>query len=134
MIGLRLAQAAYSSDCSWLTALRSWSAPPNLPMISATLPCCEIGGTFSTSGSVNCEFAVGGVFFQQVVQDFAGFRGEVVEESRLLLLHAVGALAAGEHGRVEGEMAEQVKRVGVGLARLQRHLLEINAALGQVAG
>ncbi len=48
-----LRQAAYSSVCSWFTALRSWSAPPNLPTISATLPCCEIGGTLSTSGRVN---------------------------------------------------------------------------------
>ena len=77
------------------------------------------------------EFAVGGVFLQKVVQDFAGFRAEVTKERGLLLFHAVGALAAGEQGRVEGEMAQKVERVGVRLACLQGHLLKINAALGQ---
>ena len=35
----------YSSACSSLTALRRLSAPPNLPMISLTLPRLEMGGT-----------------------------------------------------------------------------------------
>ena len=78
------------------------------------------------------EFAVARVFLKQLVQDFAGFRSEVAEESRLLLLHAVGSLAAGEHGRVEGEMAQQVEWVGVRLASLGGNKLEINPALGKL--
>jgi hypothetical protein len=35
--------AAYSSDWSWLTALRSWSGPPNLPMISFMFTICSFG-------------------------------------------------------------------------------------------
>jgi len=57
-------------------------------------------------------FADSGVFFQQVVRDFAGFGAEVVEKGGLLLLHAVGALAAGERIRAEGEMAQQLERIG----------------------
>ena len=86
----------------------------------------------STSGQRELQFAVGGVFLEQVAQDFAGFGGVVGEERGLLLLDAVGALAAGEHGRVEGQMAEEVERVGVGLAGLGGDGLEINAALGQL--
>ena len=78
------------------------------------------------------EFAIGGVFFQQVIQNFAGFRGEVAEERGLLFLHAVGPLAAGEHGCVEGEMTKQIERVGIRFARLRGNLLEINSALGKL--
>src|SRR6185437_204358 len=35
--------AAYSSDWSWFTALRSWSVPPGLPMISSMF-CALKGG------------------------------------------------------------------------------------------
>jgi hypothetical protein len=42
------------------------------------------------------------------------------------LRYKVGALAAGEHGRVEGKRAEQVERVGIRPARLGGDLLEIN--------
>ena len=41
---------------------------------------------------------------------------------------AVRALAAGEHGRVEGQMAQQVERVRLRLARLYRERLKINPA------
>ena len=42
------------------------------------------------------------------------------------------ALTAGEYGRVEGQMAEEIERVGVGLAGLGGDGLEVNAALGQL--
>jgi len=71
------------------------------------------GPDFQHVGRRELKFAVGGIFLQQVVQDFAGFWAEVIEERVLLPLHAVGALAACEHGGVKGEMAQQAERVGV---------------------
>ena len=87
---------------------------------------------FQNIGQRELQFAVAGIFFQQVVQDFAGFRREEFEKCNVLLLHAVGALAAGEHRRVEGQMTQQVERVGLGLARLGGHMLELNPALGKL--
>lgn len=89
-------------------------------------------GDFQHVGQRELEFAVGGVFLQQVAQDFARLGGEVVEEAGLLPLHSVGALAAGEQRRVEGEMAQQVERVGVRLARLNCERPEINPPLVQL--
>jgi hypothetical protein len=57
----------------------------------------------------------------------------MVEERQFLLFHPVGALAAGEDGGVERQMAQQIKRVRVRLARLGGDLGEINPALGQLA-
>ena len=68
----------------------------------------------------------------QAVQDFAGFRADVVEHGHMLPLEAVGALAAGEHGRVEGEMAQQVERVGVRLARLRSDAFGFQRSQGHV--
>ena len=90
------------------------------------------GPDFQHVGQRELQFAVAGVFLQQVVQNFAGFRREEFEEGNVLLLQAVGALAAGEHRRVEGQMAQKIERVGLRLARLRRDLREINAALGQL--
>ncbi len=78
------------------------------------------------------EFAVDSVFFEQVAQDLAGFGGVIGEEGGLLCLKPIGALAAGEDRRVESEMAEEVERIGVGLAGLGGDGLEIDAALGQL--
>ena len=50
---------------------------------------------------------------RQDILDFAGFRREEFEERNVLLLQAVGALAAGKLRRVEGQMTKQVKWVGV---------------------
>ena len=69
------------------------AGPPNLPMISATLPCCEIGEKFQNVGQRELEFAVGGVFFQKFIEDSTGFRGKAAEQRGLLLFQAVGALA-----------------------------------------
>src|SRR5712692_6962097 len=80
------------------------------------------------------EFAVGGVFLQQIVQNLAGLQAEVGEESRLLPLHAVGTLAARENGRVESEMAQEVERVGARLPRPCGDCLEVNPALSKLLG
>ena len=50
---------------------------------------------FQHVGQRKLQFAVGGVFFQQVIQNFAGFRGEELEKRSFLLLYAVGTLATG---------------------------------------
>src|SRR6266568_4970514 len=56
-----------------------------------------------------------GMEVKELVAEFvfgaARLRCELAEESRLLLLQTVGALASGEHGRVEGEINR--KLVGV---------------------
>ncbi len=50
----------------------------------------------------------------------------------MLLLQAVGALAASADGGVVGQMAEEVERIGVGLAGLDGEGAEIDAALGKL--
>ena len=78
------------------------------------------------------KLTVGGIFLQQVGQDLPGFETETGEEGDLLFFHAVGALAAGEQRRVECQVAEQIERIGVGLACLHGDLGKIDAALGEV--
>ena len=89
-------------------------------------------GEFQHIRQRELEFAVSRVFFQKVVEDSTGFRGKPGEEGGFVFFYAIRPLAAGENGGIEGQMAQEVKRVGVGLACLQGHLLEINAALGQL--
>jgi hypothetical protein len=63
------------------------------------------GRNFEDVRERELEFAVVGVFLEQIAQDFAGFGGVIGEERGLLLFDAVSALAAGEDGRVEGQIA-----------------------------
>ena len=55
-----------------------------------------------------------------------------MEEGGLLLFDPVGPLAAGEDGGVEGQVTQQVERVGIRLARLGRDGCEIYTAVGQL--
>ena len=89
---------------------------------------------FQHIGERELEFAVNGIFFKQFIQNFAGFRAVIIEEGNVLPLKAVGALAAGEHRRVEGQMTQQVERVGVRLARLRGDLSRNQSRARQAAG
>ena len=84
---------------------------------------------FQHVGQRKLQFAVGGVFFQQVIQNFAGFRGEEFEKRSFLLLYAVRALATGEQRCVEGQMTQHIEWGGIRLARLCRDGLKINPAI-----
>ena len=53
------------------------------------------GGNLEDGGQGEIDFAVHGVFFEQLVEDFAGLGAVVGEERGMLLLQAVGALAYG---------------------------------------
>ena len=60
LFGVR--HGAYSSDCNWFTVLRSWFVPPNLPMISATMPDCEMSQgcvALISSGGMGARIAAG---------------------------------------------------------------------------
>jgi len=67
-------------------------------------------GDFQHVGQCKLEFAVRGVFLQQVIQDFAGFGGEVVEEAVCCFFTrsarwrrvSTGALKARWHNRSNG--------------------------------
>ena len=90
------------------------------------------GWDFQDVGKRKLHLAVVGVFLQQVVQDFASSGRVVGEEGGLLVFDPVGALATGENGRVEGQVTEEIGRVGVGFADLGGDRLEIDAALRQL--
>ena len=72
----------------------SFSGPPNSSAISITLPCSEMGGT-SRYREDELGRAVLGVLVQQLVQDLARLRAELVEEVLLLAAQALGPLAPG---------------------------------------
>ena len=71
---------------------------------------------FQHVGKDELRRAVLGVLLQQLVEDRARLGAVAVEEVLCSLLRQpLGALAAGAQRRVEGEVAEQVERVGVRL-------------------
>ena len=104
---------------------RTWLA------ISITLPCSEIGGTFSTSGIMNWAVPCSAYFSSSSSRICAGLGPVLLEEVLLLLAQPLGPLAAGAQRGVEGEVAEQVERVGVGLVGGLGQLVEVDAALRQ---
>ena len=75
--------------------------------------------------------AVFGIFFEQFFKHLAGFGCEAREEVGMRLLHLLGAFTAGTQGCVVGEMAEQVKGVGVRLVGSGGEILEADAAFLQ---
>ncbi len=77
--------------------------------------------------------AVLGVLVEQFVEDLRGPRRRTASKKSLLLAaQPLGALAPGAQRRVEREVAEQVERVGVGLAGRVGEVVEVDAALLQL--
>lgn len=59
------------------------------------------GRDFQHVGQRELEFAVAGIYFQEVIQNFTGLGFEIVEERQFLPLEAVSVLMAGDHRHVE---------------------------------
>ena len=118
--------------CSSLTASRSWSGPPKRRTISHDV---AVGGDrrhLQHVGQDELGVAVLGVLFEEFVQDRRGPRGRSGRRSPCCLAaQALGALAAGAQRGVEGEVAEQVEGVGLGLAGGLGQFVEVDAAFGQ---
>ena len=85
------------------------------------------GGTSSTSGMTNWAVPCSAYFSSSSSRICLRLRAVLVEEVLALPGAAVGPLAAGAQRRVEGHVAEQVERVGVGLAGDVGQLVEVDA-------
>ena len=71
------------------------------------------------------------VFLQELLQDGSGLRSVLPEEVRLLSLELFRPLPARLQGRIEGQVAQEVERIGLRLLGLTRQALEIDASLLQ---
>jgi len=76
--------------------------------------------------------AVLGEFLQQLVEDLTRFGAEAFEEILARGFHALCALAARAQRCVEGEVAEQVERVGLLLVQARGQLGEVDAVCVQL--
>jgi len=70
-----------------------------------------------------------GVFVQQIMEDCPGLWPILIEEVFFLLPQPVGAFPTGAQGGVEGDMAEQVERIRLGLVCGRGQFVEVDAAL-----
>ena len=73
-----------------------------------------------------------GILFQEVIEDVFGFWAVFVEEVLPFGLQSLCSFSSGPKRGVEGQVAEQIKRVGIRLAGLECKRLEINATLAQL--
>src|SRR5512147_2723447 len=65
------------------------------------------------------------------MQNLAGLGTVAIEEVGAGLAKKLGTLAPGPQRGVEGEMAQQIERVGIGLFRRVSKLLEADTTFGQ---
>ena len=75
------------------------------------------------------RIAVLGVLLQQLVQDLAGLGSIPGEEVLVRLSQTLRSLAAGAKRGVEGQVTEEVERVGLGLLGGLGEFREVDAAL-----
>ena len=123
--------AAYSRVCNSATASRSRSAPPNL--LSNLHDVAVFGDRrhFQHVGDDELRRAVLGVLFQQFLQDVPGLGAVLVEEVLAFGAEPLGPFPPGPQRGVEGQVAEQVERVGVRLLGGLGQFVEVDAPLGQ---
>ena len=88
----------------------------------------EIGGTLGCPGS-GTERPVLGIFVEQFVENLTASGANLSKKCLRSGLSRLRPLAAGAKRRIEGKMAEQVERIGVGLACLLRPAAQIDAPL-----
>ena len=69
---------------------------------------------------------------KHLVENLSGVGTKPGEECWLLLFHTVRSLAARQDRSVEGEMTQQIERVGVRLACLHGNCLEVDPTLGKL--
>ena len=85
------------------------------------------GRNLKRVGQLELRQAVLGVAIQQLFQNRAGLHPVLGQEGGLLLAEAGGALAAGPHGPLEGQVTEQIEGIGCGLLGDAPQLSEKNA-------
>src|SRR6266508_2338169 len=83
-------------------------------------------------GQEELGVAVLGVLFQQLLEHLAGLRAVAIEEVLARLAKALRPLAPGAQRSVEGQVAEEIEGIGLGLAGDLAELGEVDAALLQL--
>jgi hypothetical protein len=95
------------------------------------VPVPRDGRHFQNLGNRELRDAVLGILLQQFFQDTSRLGTELVEEVPLLRAEPVGTLPSRPKGRVEGDVAQQVEGVCLGLVRSRRQFVEVDATLFQ---
>ena len=70
-----------------------------------------------------------GVLVEQLVQDSSCIWREAIEEVLPVLAESIGALSTCAEGSVVGDVAQEIERVRVRLARCRSKLVEIDPSL-----
>ena len=83
--------------------------------MSATVPCAGEGRNLEHIWNCELGIPIHGVLFEQVIQNLTGLGAIAAEEIRSGLAEMLGPLPPGAQRGIEGEVTEEVERIGVGL-------------------